>query len=97
MTMQTTIYRDHELVAEREARGWRVRITDTHRKTGLHAHPFSAFVEARSQIDALFNRGARQSIWIDVARTRRGRGLIAELRNLSGWFRSALNGPTRRA
>ena len=97
MTMQTTIYRDHELVAEREARGWRVRITDTHRKTGIHAHPFSAFVEARSQIDALLNKGARQPIWTSVTRSRRGRGLIAELRNLSAWFRTVRNGPTRRA
>lgn len=97
MKMHTTIYRDHELVARRERRGWRVRITDPDRKTGIHAHPFAAFAEARVQIDGFLNRGARQQIWPGVADGRRGRGLLPELRQLSTWFRTALVGGTPRA
>jgi hypothetical protein len=95
--MHITIYRDHELVARREQHGWRVRITDTDRKTALHAHPFAAFAEARAQIDSFLNRGARQPIWPGVADGHRGRGILPELRQLPAWFRSALTGGARRA
>ncbi len=95
--MHTTIYRDHELVARREARGWRVRITDTDRKTGVHSHPFAAFAEARAEIDRFLNRGAQQPIWPGFTSGPGGRGLLPELRRLPTWFRAALVGGARRA
>jgi hypothetical protein len=97
MMMQTTIYRDHELVVQRESRGWRVRISGTDRRTGLHPHPFAAFVEARAQVDTLCNRGARQPIWISGARKRPAQGLMADWRQLAAWCRAALTGRPRRA
>lgn len=97
MRMHTTIYRDHELVARREQRGWRVRITDTDRKTGVHSHPFAAFAEARSQIDSFLNRGARQPIWPGVASGHRGHRILPELRQLPAWLRAHLMGGARRA
>jgi hypothetical protein len=46
-------YRGHELVACQEAGGWRVRISDTGLRTGLHSAAGGAFAEARRYIDTL--------------------------------------------
>lgn len=97
MTMHTTIYRDHELVARRERRGWRVSITDTDRRTGHHPHPFAAFAEARAQIDSLLNRSARQPIWPGVVDGRFGHKYLRELRQVPAWLRALLFGGTRQA
>jgi hypothetical protein len=95
--LHTTIYRDHELVARREPAGWRVRITDTERKTRIHPHPFAAFAEARAQVDSFLNQGARLSIWPGFSGGRRGRRIRPALRRLQGWFRAALLGGEHRA
>lgn len=86
MRMHTTIYRDHELVARRESRGWRVTIADSGRRTGFHSHPFAAFAEGRAEIDALFNRGARSPIRALNGVGHRGRRLLSELRLLPAWL-----------